>query len=240
MKYHVLPGDAVAEKFAETGIEGEIIVCRECLVDGDVKAENPADFWNVRAEFIEKSFGEPRGKYFQTVVAEFEKLENVSSDAQVNLWFENELFCQTNLWFCTSLLEDSGAEIYRVAPISENENELWSSFGGNDAEDLRRAESAKIKFAAQDLKLGADLWRSFQNSHHAALERLAQTESDCFPHLAAFCRAAAEIKTRLPEILREISNEKHSDFAEIFAEFSSRAGVYGFGDAQVKRILAEI
>ena len=37
----------MVETFKKTNIEGEIIVCRECLIDGDLSAENLEDFWRV-------------------------------------------------------------------------------------------------------------------------------------------------------------------------------------------------
>ncbi len=40
MKIRLLPGDALAEKFSDMNIEGEIVVCRECLVDRDLKGES--------------------------------------------------------------------------------------------------------------------------------------------------------------------------------------------------------
>ena len=76
MKIHVLPGDALTENFKKTKIDGEIIVCRECLVEGDVKADSLEDFWQARAAFIEESYGETREKYYQNVAGEFEKLKN--------------------------------------------------------------------------------------------------------------------------------------------------------------------
>ncbi len=36
---HVLAGDSLVEPFKNTNIKGEIVVCRECLIDGDLKAE---------------------------------------------------------------------------------------------------------------------------------------------------------------------------------------------------------
>jgi hypothetical protein len=41
-------------------------------------------------------------------------------------------------------------------------------------------------------------------------------------------------------VLQEIISNGKTDFAaEIFPAFTAAAGVYGFGDSQVKRILAE-
>lgn len=240
MNIHVLPGDALAERFTEINIGDETVVCRECLAVGDVKAENLTEFWNVRAAFIESTYGGAKEKYFQTVASELQKLENISPDSEINLWFEHELFCQTNMWFCLSLLQKSKADVYRVAPIVESEYDVWKGFGSADKEDLRRSYDQRIKFKEEDITLGANLWRAFQNAEYAELERLSQTKSSCFPYLETVCRAAVEKNTRPKEILREISKTSISDFNEIFAEFSRRAGVYGFGDSQVKRILQEL
>ena len=61
-----------------------------------------------------------------------------------------------------------------------------------------------------------------------------------FPYLKQVCRAEIEKKTRPKEVLRKITADEKKDFAEIFSEFSNQAGVYGFGDSQVKRIMQEI
>ena len=63
MKIHVLPGDSLVEPFKETDIEGEIIVCRECLIDGDVKANNLEDFWQVRENYLSKNYGDENNFY---------------------------------------------------------------------------------------------------------------------------------------------------------------------------------
>jgi hypothetical protein len=241
MKIHVLPGDALAENFKTTRIGGEIIVCRECLVEGDVKAENLEEFWQVRAGFIADSYGEEREKYFSGVAAEFEKLKSLAGkDAEVNLWFEYELFCQANMWFCLYFLRESEAKIFRVAPVVRNENDIWKGFGGLAEEDLEKCFADRVEFSEAEIRLGADLWKAFQNADYETLEKLSATESRCFPYLREVCRAEIEKGTRPRRVLEEIIAAGKTDFSEIFPEFSTLAGVYGFGDSQVKRILAGI
>ena len=58
MIYHVLPGDALVETFEKTNIEGEIIVCRECLIEGDWQAESLEDFWQLRENYLSKTLSE--------------------------------------------------------------------------------------------------------------------------------------------------------------------------------------
>ncbi|NJM53918.1 MAG: hypothetical protein HC846_11345 [Blastocatellia bacterium] len=84
MIYHVLNGDGLAENF---DLEGEIVVCRECLIDGDLRAKNLNELWKVRAGFIKKNYG--ADDYFEKVKSEFDKLNNLKTTDEVNLWFGN-------------------------------------------------------------------------------------------------------------------------------------------------------
>jgi hypothetical protein len=239
MKIHVLAGDALANDFKNSGIEGETVVCRECLVDGDVRAENLEDFWQVRAGFIKNTYGGDAEKYFAEVVREFEKLQNLPAEAEVNLWFEYELFCQANMWFCLSLLQNTSGSVYRVAPVVRTEEDVWKGFGNLSAEDLKKCFAERVRFTEADISLGAELWRAYQNADYEKLQKLSETESECFPRLKEVCRAEIEKGSRPKAVLREIMENGATDFAEIFPEFAARAGVYGFGDAQVKRILGQ-
>ncbi len=241
MKIHVLAGDALAEDFKNCAIDGEIIVCRECLVEGDVKAASLEEFWQTRARFITNSYGGNEADYYQKVVSEFEKLKNLASpEAEINLWFEYELFCQTNLWFCLYFLGESQAKIYRVAPSVREESEIWKGFGNLTTQDLEKCFAERVELTEKDIRLGADLWKAYQNADYATLERLSETESQSFPYLKEVCRAEIEKNSRPRKVLQGIIAGGKTDFAEIFPEFSARAGVYGFGDSQVQRILAEI
>jgi hypothetical protein len=221
MIFHILNGDALAEKF---DIVGEKIICRECLIEGETAAESLDEFWKFRAEFIERSYGE--NDYSEKVVSEFEKLRNISARNEVNLWFGNELFCQTNLWFCLGLLEHSNTEIYRIFPDSNDWNCKF--------DDLQSCFNNRIKLADEDLQLGVNLWKAYQTADYKQLEDLSRTPSSAFPRLKEVCNAEIEKHSRPQEILSEI---KETDFNEIFKQFSKLAAVYGFGDSQVKKLL---
>ncbi|HEY8563100.1 MAG TPA: hypothetical protein VIL74_22170 [Pyrinomonadaceae bacterium] len=241
MKIHVLPGDALADDFRKTAIGGETIVCRECLVEGAVRAENLEEFWRVRARFIEKTYGGGEEEYSRRVKGEFEMLQNhAGREAEINLWFEYELFCQVNLWFCLYLLRESEAKIFRVAPVVREGGDIWKGFGGLAAADLEKCYARRAAFSKNEISLGAELWTAFQNADHEKLERLSVYESESLPFLTEVCRAEIEKRARPRRVLEKIIAEGKTDFAEIFPAFSARAGVYGFGDAQVKRILDEI
>jgi hypothetical protein len=235
---HVLPGDATVADFNDTEIDGEVIVCREALVDGDVKANSLEEFWKIRSEFIGDEYESDTGSYYKGVASEFEKLLNLPASTEVNLWFEYELFCSVNMWFCLNLLRDADVKIFRVAPVTRAENEIWKGFGKMQAEELRECFTKRVGFGRGDRELGEKLWQAYSNGDFEALDELGNAKSECLPYLREVCTAAMEKSFRPKRILEEIKASGVEDFGEIFTRFSERAGVYGFGDTQVKRILS--
>lgn len=100
MIYNILNGDALAYSFPDAKIEGEIIVVREGLIDGDLSGNNLDDFWQSRAKYLQLTTTE----YHNNVVKEFEKIMAAPDDSTFNLWFEYDLFCQVNMWFVISII----------------------------------------------------------------------------------------------------------------------------------------
>lgn len=237
MKLHVLPGDAVADRFRMAGIDGEVAICREALIDGPVSNPDLDVFWDERAEFIADAYGGSEDSYRKDVVPEFLKIANIPWASEVNLWFEYELFCSVNMWFCLHLLSGKDAEVYRVAPIVHHESEIWKGFGPLGPNDLRDCFDARRKLSPDEVALGAELWEAYANSDNEKLLQTASRASDSFPYVEEVCAAASQMNTRPKQVLNEIISSGISDFQKIFEEFSIRAGEYGFGDAQVRRLL---
>ncbi len=239
MIYHVLPGDAQVEEFKKTNIEGEVIVCRECLIVGDVDANTLPEFWEQRGRFILSEYGEDEIEYHDRVADELARLLDLDENDEVNLWFEYELFCSVNLWFCLWLLSETGATVYRVEPIVRSEADRWLGFGNLTSDDLKTCFNARTKFSAEDVALGAALWNAYCKTDNSRLAELSTSISACFPYLKEICEAAIEKDTRPHEIIAEIQFEGKTEFEDIFPEFIRRAGEYGFGDLQVKKMLHE-
>ena len=240
MKYHVLPGDSIVEEFTKTGIDGDLIVCREAFIVGPIDAKTTDEFWEDRARFILADYGDDEIVYHERVADELVRLDEIGAGDEINLWFEYELFCQVNMWFCLSSLAMSGADIYRVAPVVVSQQDRWKGFGELNSEDLKVCYEARTKLTADDIKLGADLWDKYRARDAAGLLVLAATPSRAFPYLDETAKAAADIETGPLEVLREIREEGTSDPDAIFVEFSKRAGVYGLGDLQVFRLLDKL
>lgn len=242
MVFHILNGDALAGTFASGGIHGEVIVCREALIDGPVSFVSDEAFWNGRASFVQDHFDAGTDEYDRMVRQEFKKISSLTPNDDVFLWFEHDLFCQANMWFILSLLNASGVtKVYRISPLPKL-NTKWEGFGQHTPEDLKACLSNRVEFSPSDLSLGDDLWRAYSQNDINRLSTLSGTVSPCFPRLDEVCKAEVDRKksARPRRVLQEIVGKGHADFSEIFRLFSQREGVYGFGDSQVKLILREI
>jgi hypothetical protein len=240
MTYHVLNGDSLAETFRGSGIEGEIIICREGLIDGSLHGDNLEEFWRARANYVGVDFVE----YHQTAVKEFEKIISAPPDSQINLWFGYDLFCQTNMWFILSILFDSPQEkdVYVVYPTFLKPEEIWSEFGKATTGDLRNSLRNRTQFSTTDLQLGNDLWMAYKNNDLLQLEKLSRRESSCFPLLRIACQAHFDRfpsegkKARLETVIEDIIKKSPGDFYTVFEQFYAREGVYGFGDVQFRKL----
>ena len=240
MNYHVLPGDSLVPTFEHSGIGGEVIVCRECFVAGDLDGETLDEFWQRRANFIEIEYSGDPIEYQESVADQLERLLEAGPGDEVNLWFEYELFCSANMWFCLDLLKNSEANIYRVMPAETSPDDVWAGFGQCQPEDLIRGFDSRVQFAQEDLRIGSDLWNAFRRRDSDTIRALGSYRSTCFPFLQEVCTAAAEIDSEPIEIVRELKASGLRDLAGLFPEFRKRAGVYGFGDTQVASLMNRV
>ncbi len=248
MIVHILNGDALAEKFPKEAIEGELIVFRECLVEGPLKEDTLEAFWQARSGFIGKTYGETEEGYFLKVVEEVSRLGHVPAGSEVNLWFEHDLFCQVNTWFLLALLEgkEDNLLINRVMPFVEDSNDPWQGFGPADGAGLVSAYWHRVPLTRHDIQLGKSLWEAYRRNDLEYLESLAARKPDAFPYLPEVVKAhverypAAGRKARPVSVLEHIVGGGTTEFADIYREFFKREGVYGFGDSQVRNLLAQV
>jgi hypothetical protein len=241
-KHHILTGDSLAGTFRRAGIEGNVIVSRECLIDGPVSDDDLAVFWKKRSDYIIDAFNAGADEYLTNVQSEFEKVAHIGHHDEVNLWFENDLFCQVNMWFTISLLSRSSiTNVYRVSPLIRNANK-WEGFGRHTANDLVQCYEKRQRFTKGDFKLGENLWDAYRKADVAALALYSRSLSPCFPYLEEVCKAEMERKrnARPRKVLEDLLAQGYTDFNEIFTQFSQMEGIYGYGDLQVENMLKEI
>ncbi|MEM6380731.1 MAG: DUF1835 domain-containing protein [Bacteroidota bacterium] len=241
--YHILNGDALKEQFQPL-IAGVQIVARECLVDGPVVGGNLEELFQTRAQFLSRHYPPTTEQaYYEQTVSEFAKIQKIEEDAVINLWFEDDLFCQVNFWFVAYLLNQSEYqnEVYLVRPPQHTSY----GFGGLNEAELTTAYDQKVPLA--ELATIGSLWAAYQKEDLSSLKQIALTLTDKFPFILEAVEAHIE---RIPgkdnlgrpsqallAIMQELNTEA---FGPVFKAFSQRESIYGFGDLQVKRLYDDL
>lgn len=242
--FHILNGDSLKEQFPKT-ILGQLIVARECLIDGNVQGRNLNELFANRAEHIEGYAQVPKGEYQQKTVPEITKITQIPQGSKVYCWFEEDLFCQVNFWFVLSLLIEklSAENIYLVRPSKGNEY----SFGHMNSEDLVKAFHQATLISAEELAELSTLWRFYQDEKYSEMLEIASKHSRKFSFLTPAILAQID---RLPDasgfgrpertLLAIMSELQTQDFSTVYQCFYKRTAIYSFGDLQVKRMFDQL
>ncbi len=239
---HILNGDALKSQLKDW-LKGDIIVARECLVDGDDYGHDMDSFYQCRASFISAHYeGYNEKDYFIKTVPEIEKIRHLTADSEVNLWFEDDVFCQVNLWFCVNLLHQNGLKkLWLVRPKSHTQY----GFGGLNDQQLAEALDQRIYLKHQNEIAG--LWNHFEVKNFEEMTAIAKKLKLDYPFMSEDIVAWVEsVPSKnnpgkptqvILEIIKDLGTQ---EFSPIFKEFCKRAPVYGYGDLQVKRLLDKI
>ena len=241
-QYHILNGDALKDQFPDA-IEGEIIVARECLVDGNVSGNNLKELFATRAKFLNEHYGVSEKDYYDKTASEFLKIQKINDDSDINLWFEDDLFCQVNVWFTVYLLLKSGTDshLYLIRPEKHNRY----GFGGLNESELISIYEERLSL--KELNKISNLWEAYQNDDSKKLMQNAQALRKQYPFILTAVEAHIQRNPlnrnvdRPTQSLLAIMEELNTkDFGSIFKEFCKRESIYGFGDLQVKRLYDQI
>ncbi len=240
-QYHVLNGDALGERFPEA-ISGELLVARECLVDGPVKGHSLTELFATRAEFLSQ-LGTSKQHYYEKSASEFLKMLEIPPQADIHLWFEDDLFCQVNCWFVVHLLrlKENECDFFLVRPTLHTSN----GFGALHSEELHALYQNRTSL--KNLSEIGSLWTFYQQQNKEKLLETALKLESQFPFIlpavmAHLQRFPVNGETGRPQrSLQAIMLElKTKEFTPIFKEFCKRESIYGFGDLQVKRLFDEL
>lgn len=240
--FHILNGDALSDQFPKS-LQGDRIVMRECLVEGPVKYKDPDFFYAGRISFLNQFYGPVSiDDYQRQTISQFDKMKNIPVNSTVNLWFEDDLFCQVNFWFVVDLLEKQkhAGQVFLIRPFEQNAY----GFGRFNSEELCELFDRRIPLT--DRLILAKLWRSYKENNSEKLNSLATRLQKHYPFILPVVQAHLERQPldgslgRPERTLLSIINDLNTTrFEKIFPEFCRREAIYGFGDLQVKRLLDE-
>ncbi|MGB5383293.1 MAG: methyltransferase domain-containing protein [Lutimonas sp.] len=237
---HILNGDSLLGKFPSE-LQGERIVARECLIEGDVTANNLSEFYKNRASFLFSTYGTSKTDYVAKTRSEFERISQLNPKEQVYCWFEKDLFCQANFWFVCDLLHQNGQQHVSLV-LAEN---LEYGFAALSSQELEQSLEANTPLSRSDLANFSQLWKAYQTKNFEKLLEIEKKLHLKFPFLkevilAEIIKDPQENKGKPMEVLEELILSKNStDLKKIFPEFSERLSIYGYGDLQVSRMIKE-
>ncbi|MEZ5031235.1 MAG: hypothetical protein R2787_07530 [Saprospiraceae bacterium] len=241
---HILNGDALRERFPAT-LAGRQIVARECLVDGDVEGNTLEQVGRSREEFLLAVYGVPVQEYQEHSLAELKKIQSIPNGEEIALWFEDDLFCQVNLWFVCWLLDESGRDhsLYLVRPPAGSR----FSFAHADEATLVDCFEARMPISAAMRSAFAAMWKAYQYEDRIAMHRLAtgplQDVDFLLPVIdAEVSRYRDETGWSPMELIVKhiILQNPEGDFPAHFEAFSLAHPIYGLGDLQFKRVWEEV
>ncbi len=246
MHYHILNGDALNYTFPEACLEGEVIIAREALIEGDLSGQDLPDFWRSRAAFL----GVTDAEYRERTVNEFEKIRSAPAGSTFHLWFEYDLFCQVNSWFVLSLIHErpAPATVYAVhtSHLDRSSPHFWNGFGPANAAQLRVCFAERTLLSRADIQLGHHLWTAFKHNDFDELIRLSDTSSPAFPYLQEVVQAHVDrfptdgTVGRPERVIAGLIKSGTTGFTEVCREFWKRESIYGFGDTQLRRLYDKV
>lgn len=237
--YHILNGDALAERFPEE-IMGQTLVCRECLIDGPLRGRNLEKFFTNRANYLSDSYGEDEYEfYLGAVLPEFEDMQQIPEGSNVYFWFEADLFCQYNFWFCVSLMDmAAGNRYYLVLPEAPHQY----GFSGLKNSELVAAHHQALPLTTMTLAVIQQLWKACKQGDHKTA--LASTEM-----LSLSIDGLVDLNKTLQDFYHEehlkllkqiMEAQGESGFGPVFQDFCRLAPQYGFGDLQLYQMYRKL
>ncbi len=240
---HILNGDALKERFPQSLSNG-VIVIRECFIEGNLQGSNLEELFQNRMKFLANSYPDvSKTMYEDHVIPEFRKIQSLPENTEINLWFEDDLFCQVNFWFVTYLIAQSNkvGQIFLVRPLEKSRY----SFGHLTDDELLLCYKKRISISK--INSFAALWKHYKKGDTDSLINCALKLKEEYPFLLPAVLAHVD---RIPKegfkgkpaltLLNIIEELDTKDFGIIFREFCKREAIYGFGDSQVKRIFDKL
>lgn len=245
MNYHILNGDALRLQFPSE-LLGTAFVMRECMVDGPVAGATLPALYETRADYLHQTYAaHDIPSYATEVIPEFEQILAIPAGSTVTLWFEDDLFCQVNLYFTLYLLTQ-GQGAYQLTLVRPN-GSMQYGFGGMSQEALVNAYHHRDFISAADWKALAGLWPLYQAGDYVGMRHIAHQYTTSYPFLVPAIEA--EI-SRHPQdgtegkplaVIREIIDRLQTDkLGPVFQTFSKEHPIYGFGDLQVEALITQV
>src|SRR6185436_19104206 len=97
---HIHNGDSSAETLRQSALPGEHFAFREALIEGPTPAGVTGEEWyKLRSSHLADFYGPDLTETENELRKQEQQLASFAEHDEVILWFEHDLFCQTNLLY---------------------------------------------------------------------------------------------------------------------------------------------
>ncbi len=236
---HILNGDALEHRLRNT-LTTETIIMREMLMEGPLVLSSQESFINARQRYFQSEWSVKPQDYLTKSGSELSKIHLIPSNSLIYLWFEDDVFCQINLWFCFYTLTsiNKTKEIYWV----RSDRKHPFSFGeSSDVELLDLLEHAQ-SVHEEDCAHFTKLFKAYASKDFNVMKSLSGELSENYYETVKAAIQAEEIRhknlERSPQNILSTYKDEYPDatFKDAFAHLLAEAPVYGYGDLQVLKM----
>lgn len=250
---HITNGDILTDRLKEMDLlDGACMIWREMLCEGpsDIKIETEEAIAKRKA-FLKKYYRITHADYQKKFVSHLDNLLNsLHTYDEIVLWFEYDLFCHVNMIAAISMLLRNGIKktpVYLVCSGRvENSRKHLGLCELNDVQ-LKNHFENKILLNSNDLELAAHVWTLYCESNPTKIAGQIKKQSSfdylsiCLrAHLQRFPNMLTGLNTLEHNILEMIETYQIKNIKQLMGYALEYQGFYGYGDMQMKRVLARL
>lgn len=175
---HLITSNKLAIKLKNTNLVEKPIIFNEILSEGPViNAFGSDDFWKKRYGFFEQELQLSKLTYFDKIIKELLKANELSTGNEIIIWVENTLVGQLNfIALCTFLLVNFRKDVFYNFVIIKNQN--------ISENELKKAADSKIKLTRNNLLLAKECWECAVEHDFSKYETLNITKYPKFKSLS--------------------------------------------------------
>ncbi len=249
---HITNGDSLTHRMKELDlVTGEFMTWREMLCEGPTEIEVEAEgSIKKREAFLKKYYRIDSSDYEEKFVSQLKKTDNLNDYTEIILWFEYDLFCHINMIAAISLLLRKGIKdipVYLVCSGRvEHEKKLFGLCELSDNQ-LKEHYKNKVLLSTDDLELASHIWTLYCESKPQKIAGQIKIDSSfeylsiCLrAHLQRFPNMLTGLNILEHNILEMVDNYQIKNIKQLMGYALEYQGYYGYGDMQMKRVLARL
>jgi len=249
---HITNGDSLTDRLKELNlVKGEFMIWREMLCEGpsDIKLETEKGIAKRKA-FLNKYYRISPEDYDEKFTSQLDILDNLETYEEIILWFEYDLFCHVNMMAAISLLlrkEIENIPVYLVCSGRVENSKKYLGLCELSTSDLTKHFENKVLLNMHDLELASHVWTLYCESNPKKIAGQIKKKSSfeylsiCLrAHLQRFPNMLTGLNTLEHNILEIVDSHQIKNIKQLMGYALEYQGFYGYGDMQMKRVLARL